>query len=105
MRILQVPCSYFKSRHGLLTPTFIAGLERLFNLGSAHFPALYVSFLGFFFEIGHPIFFLFLPLFCNWTKFFASPTISTTLNGVKVAKQKKFSSEYQLANIEIFCAG
>ena len=30
-------------------------LERLFNLGSAHFFPLNVSFLGFFLVIGHPI--------------------------------------------------
>ena len=69
MRILQVPCSYFKSPHGLLTPTFIAGLERLFNLGSAHFPALYVSFLGIFFEIGHPSFSFFPTFFWDRTRF------------------------------------
>jgi len=48
-------------------------LERLFNLVSAHFPALYVSLLGFFFEIGYPIF-SFFPLFFEIGQgFVASP--------------------------------
>jgi len=48
-------------------------LERLFNLVSAHFSAFYVSFLGFFFEIGHPIFSFFYFFFEIGQGFVASP--------------------------------
>jgi len=33
------------------------------------------------------------------------PDIAWALTGRKVAKQKEFSSAYQLANIQIFCTG